>query len=114
MVQLTFANGAAGNLYSSCSTAVGGGISLTLWATDMTATFAGWDHTVQIDLPGGERIAVPGEANIFALEDRAFVDSVKAGEDRGILATYEDGLKATAIACAANESMVTGKVIELA
>jgi predicted dehydrogenase len=114
MVQLTFANGAAGNLYSSCSTAVGGGISLTLWATDMVATFAGWDHTVQIDLPGGEQIAVPGEANIFALEDRAFVDSVKAGEDRGILATYEDGLKATAIACAANESMVTGKVIELA
>jgi myo-inositol 2-dehydrogenase/D-chiro-inositol 1-dehydrogenase len=113
MVQLTFANGAAGNLYSSCSTAIGGGISLTLWATDMKAAFVGWDHTVQIDLPGSEEITVPGEANIFSLEDRAFVDSVKAGKDQGILASYEDGLKATAIACAASESMVTGKVVDL-
>jgi len=34
---------------------------------------------------------------------------VKAGRDCGILATYEDGLKATAIAVAANESMTTGQ-----
>lgn len=46
-------------------------------------------------------------------QDRAFIDSVKAGEDRGILATYEDGLKAVAIACAADESMRTGKVVEV-
>ncbi len=51
MVQLTFANGAAANLYSSCSTSVGGGIFLTLWATDMKAEFTGWEHNVQINLP---------------------------------------------------------------
>ena len=114
MVQLTFANGAAANLYSSCSTSVGGGIFLTLWATDMKAEFTGWDHSVKIDLPGGEQITIPGEPNIFALEDRAFVNSVVAGEHQGILATYEDGLKATAIACAASESMETEKVVSLA
>ena len=112
MVQLTFANGAAGNLYSSCSTSMGGGVRLHVWATDMKAEFSGWDNAVQISLPG-EEISIPGEANIFAAEDRAFIDSVKAGEDRGILATYEDGLKATAIACGANESMQTGNVVEL-
>jgi predicted dehydrogenase len=110
MVQLSFANGATGNLYSSCSTSVGGGISLTLWATDMKAEFTGWEHTVKISLPGGEQITIPGEQNIFSREDRAFVNSVKAGKNAGILATYEDGLKATAIACAANRSMVTGRV----
>ena len=113
MVQLSFANGSAANLYSSCSTSVGGGISLVLWATDMKAAFSGWDHSVEIDLPEGERVTIPAEPNIFALEDRAFVDSVKAGEDTGILATYHDGLQATAIACAANESMETGRVITL-
>jgi predicted dehydrogenase len=113
MVQLTFANGAAGNLYSSCSTSLGGGVRLNVWATDMRAEFSGWEHSVEIHLPGDERITIPGEANIFSLEDRAFVDSVKAGKNVGILATYEDGLKATAIACAANESMNTGEITDV-
>ena len=112
MVQLTFANGAAANLYSSCSTSIGGGIFLTLWATELKAEFTGWDHSVEISLPDGEQIAIPGEANIFSREDRAFVNSIKAGEPQGILATYEDGLKATAIACAASESMQTGEVVK--
>ena len=111
MVQLAFANGATATLYSSCSTSMGGGVSLTLWATDMKAVFTGWEHRVEIDLPGGEHIEIPGEENIFAKEDRAFVDSVKAGQPTGILASYEDGLKATRIAVAANESMQTGEVV---
>jgi predicted dehydrogenase len=110
MVHLSFANGATGTLYSSCSTSVGGGISLTLWATDMKAEFTGWEHTVKISLPGNEQVTIPGEPNIYSREDRAFVDSVKAGKRQGILATYEDGLKATAIACAANRSMEMGRV----
>lgn len=113
MVQLAFRNGAAANLYSSASTSVGGGIFLTLWGTAMRADFTGWEHSVKIQCPHGESIELPGEANIFAKEDRAFIDSVKAGKNLGILATYEDGLKATGIACAANESMVTGKVVEI-
>jgi predicted dehydrogenase len=113
MVQLTFANGAAANLYSSCSTSLGGGVSLTAWGTDMRAEFTGWEHAVKIFLPGDEVVSIPGEANIFSLEDRAFIDSVKAGKNVGLLATYKDGLAATAIACAANESMVTGNVVYL-
>ena len=114
MVQLMFDSGAAANLYSSCSTAVGGGVTLTVWGTDFKAEYTGWEHSVKISLPGNEQTSIPGEDKIFALEDRAFIDSVKAGKNKGILATYEDGLKATAIACAANESMVTGNVVKLA
>ncbi|MBI3921063.1 MAG: Gfo/Idh/MocA family oxidoreductase [Armatimonadetes bacterium] len=113
MVQLTFANGAAANLYSSCCTSIGGGIFLDVWGTDMKAVFTGWEHSVKVSLPNGEEVSIPGEGNIFAKEDRAFIDSVKAGKVKGILATYEDGLKATAIACGANESMKTGKVVKL-
>jgi myo-inositol 2-dehydrogenase/D-chiro-inositol 1-dehydrogenase len=113
MVQLIFANGAAGNLVSSCCTSQGGGVRLEVQATDMRAMFTGWEQGVEIDLPGGEHIKIPGEANIFAKEDRAFIDSVKAGKNKGILATYDDGLKATEIAVAANRSMESGKVIEL-
>jgi len=113
MVQLQFANGAAGNLFSSCCTAAGGGVSLTVLSTEMRAAFTGWDNSVSITLASGEKIDIAGEPNIFAVEDRAFIDSVKAGQNKGILATYDDGLKAAAIACAADESMVTGKAVRL-
>jgi predicted dehydrogenase len=114
IVQLRFANGSAGTLFSSCSTSRGSGVYLTVWATDMRAEFTGWEHSVEISLPGDEKISIPGEPDVFSLEDRAFIDSVKAGADRGILATYEDGLKATAIACAANESMESGREVAVA
>ena len=114
MVQLKFAGGAAANIYSSWCTGVGTGIGLTVWGTDILAQFSDWAHKVTIDLPDGEHYEVAGEENIFAIEDRAFVDSVKAGRNRGILATYEDGVKATAIGCAANESMRTGRVVKVA
>jgi len=39
---------------------------------------------------------------------------VKAGEDRGILSTYEDGVKTLAVSCGADLSMATGKVVTLA
>ena len=78
-----------------------------------------WRHQTHapvwgIHLPEQEVLPIPGEPDIFRLEDRAFVDSVKAGRNMGILATYEDGLKATAIAAAANESMATGVVVRVA
>jgi len=114
MVQLTFASGAAANLYASCSTSVGQWILLTLWGTDMQAQFTGWEHSVKISLPGGEEISIPGEDRIFAIEDRVFVNSVKAGKSQGILSSYDDAMKTNAIACAANESMETGKVVKLA
>jgi len=113
MVQMTFANGAAANLYSACSVDVGGTVSLTLWGTAMKADFSTWNHDVDITLPGDEKVSIPGGTNIFSVEDRAFIDSVRAGRNKGILATYEDGLKATAIACAANRSMDTGKVVKI-
>jgi myo-inositol 2-dehydrogenase/D-chiro-inositol 1-dehydrogenase len=111
MVQLAFENGAAGNLYSSCCTAMDGGVRLHVWATDMKAVFTGWEQSVRIQLPDQEEMSIPGEENIFAVEDRAFIDAVRTGRTNGILATYEDGLKATAVACAANESMETGAVV---
>ncbi|MCA9446864.1 MAG: Gfo/Idh/MocA family oxidoreductase [Candidatus Omnitrophica bacterium] len=113
MVQLTFENGAAGNLYNAACTPVGESIGLTLWGTDLRADFETWDHDVRIQLPDGKVEEISGGQNIFAREDRAFIDSVKAGENRGILATYEDGLRATEIAVAATTSLETGEPIIL-
>jgi predicted dehydrogenase len=112
MVQLAFENGAAGNLYSSCCTPAGGGVSLEVWTTSMHAKFESWEHSVRIDTGEGAPAEIAGEENIFAKEDRAFIDAVKSGNDQGLLCTYEDGLKSVQIACAADKSMKTGKVVD--
>ena len=111
MVQLGFENGAAGNLYSSCCTPAGGGISLDVWTTAMHARFDAWEHSVRITQDDDEITEIAGEENIFAKEDRAFIDAVKSGSGDGLLATYEDGFKSLQIACAADKSMETGEVI---
>jgi len=113
MVQLTFDSGAAASIYSSCSTAVGVGIWLTVWGTDMRADFSGWEHSAEISLPNGEHVSMKEEPRIYHRGDRAFVDAVKCGQRGDVLATYEDGLESTAVACAANESMISGEVIDL-
>ena len=113
MVQLTFAGGAAANLYSTTCTPIGGDVTLEIFATGMKARLDGWGCKTTIELAGGEKVNIPDEDGIFGIEDRVFIDAVKAAKRGGIEATYEDGVKATQIACAANKSMETGKVIQL-
>ena len=110
MVQLTFQNGAVGTLYSSCCTPVGGGVSLSLWTTEMRVDFAEREHTATIWRPDGVT-KLPGDPKLFRAQDRAFIDAVKTGDRRQILATYEDGYEALRIARAADESMQTRAAI---
>ena len=79
----------------------------------MRADFHGWEHSAEISLPNGKHISMNEDDRIFHREDRAFVDAVKSGQRGDLLATYQDGLTTTAVACAANWSMSTGEVIEL-
>lgn len=128
MVQLTFANGAAGNIYSSCCTSQSGEGAVLMFGGGGTARLHVWGTEMSAELPfivqsantkiylADEKVEEIPEENVFALfarENRAFIDSVKAGKNIGILATYDDGVKALAIACAANKSMETGEVVEL-
>lgn len=114
MVTLRYASGAVGNLMSSVATRVGGGIHLTVYGTDFRADFAEWIHNLQLALPAGEKTNIPGEDKIFAFEDRAFIDAVRTGRRHPILASYEDGLAAAAIAEAAHQSFAKGKPIRIA
>lgn len=107
LVTIRFQNGAAATLYSSWSTPHGG-IQLNVHATDFAAHFTGWNHDCRIH-HGPETITIEPEANIFRIEDRAFIDAVKSGDRSHILANYDDGVAALAIATAVNESMRTGK-----
>ncbi len=113
LVQMRLSNGAAAAFTTSCVLAQGRGVGMRVLATEMCAKFSGWEQSVTVERSGRETITIPGEANIFAKEFRAFIDAVKTGDPSTIKGSYEDGYRATVISCAANESMETGRAVEV-
>ncbi|MBI2938935.1 MAG: Gfo/Idh/MocA family oxidoreductase [Chloroflexi bacterium] len=117
LVSLRFASGAVASIYGTCAANAGGGVSLNVFAGRHSAYFTGWDHSlrlVSVDDAGQKaEESIPGEPSIFAIEDRAFVDAVKAGDPGLIGASYADGLKATEITLGALRSITTGRPVAL-
>ncbi len=114
VVNIKFKNGVVGNLWASCSANAGGGISLKIFSSDFTAEFNGWEHTLRLMRKNEDTIEICGEANIFEIEDRNFIDAIKTKNSSLIMSDYEDGVKTIKITLAANKSMEkNGKVIEI-
>src|SRR5579884_2226624 len=115
VVSMKFESGGVGNIMSCCAAGAGGGVFLNIWAAHHTAKFTDWAHHVQIyrqGEPGTEEIRGDIE-DIFAKEDRAFIDAVKSGDASGILCPYADGVRSTLVALAGNESVETGKPVRV-
>ncbi|MEM3194193.1 MAG: Gfo/Idh/MocA family oxidoreductase [Candidatus Bathyarchaeia archaeon] len=114
VVNVKFVGSAVGSFWASCSSnANGGGITLSIYANRTTALFTGWEHNLRLFRLNMEPLDVPGEPNIFEIEDNAFIDAVRLNDPSKILCTYMDGLKTMEVTIAANISMETGKPIRL-
>ncbi|MGQ9514823.1 MAG: Gfo/Idh/MocA family protein [Thermoproteota archaeon] len=114
VVNLKFKNGAVGNLWASCSAnGGGGGVSLDIYANNMTAIFRGWEHSLRLLRKGAEPEEIKGEAEIFTIEDNAFIKAVRENDPSNVLCQYADGLKTLEITVAANQSMRIKRPIRL-
>ena len=115
VVNLHFASGAVANLWASCSAnAGGGGVSLNVYANQITALFTGWEHSLRLLRAGQEQTEeIKGEPNIFEIEDDAFIQAIRHDDQSRVQSSYADGLKTLEVTLAANESMETGKPITL-
>ncbi len=116
LVNIKFKSGAIANLMASCATNVGGGVTLNVFSENHAACFTGWEHSLRLLAERGEETreeTITGEENIFALEDRVFIDAVKSGDRAKIGTDYTDGLKTAEIAVAANRSMDSGEPVRL-
>lgn len=114
VVNVRFISGAIGSFWASCSSnGGGGGVTLSIYANKTTALFTGWEHNLRLLRLNMEPLEVPGEPNIFEIEDNAFIDAVRLNDPSKILCTYMDGLKTMEVTIAANISMETGKPIRL-
>lgn len=114
-VNIKFAAGTVANLMSCCAAnGGGGGVTLNVYAHDTTCLFTGWEHTVRILRKGQEPEEIKGEGDIFAVEDRAFLDAVRSGDGSAIQSTYPDAAKTLELTLAANESIATGHPVAIA
>lgn len=114
VVNLKFVNGAVGSLWASCSAdGGGGGVSLSIYANKTTALFTGWEHSLRLLRVDEEPKEIPGEPDIFALEDAAFIEAAHARDPSKIMCPYADGVETLKVTLAANRSMETGQPVRL-
>lgn len=114
VVNLRFANGAIGNLWAGACANAGGGIALDVYANNTTARFSGWEFSLELFTAGQEGPErIPGEEDIFAIEDDAFVQAIRQKDASLVQSRYADGAKTLAVTLAANASMETGKPVRV-
>ena len=112
-VTLRFAGGGVGSVNSCCTVKSGGGVGLDVYGPDVVLSYRGWDMSLTATMPDGTTEVVEGEQDIFEIEDRAFIEAVKAGDDAPIRCTYSQAFHAHQICMAANESLATGQPVRI-
>ncbi len=113
---IKFDSGAIATLMASSATPVGGGINLEILGMNSAVKFSGWGHDATIITKiNGEKSEEKAESagEIFAIEDRAFLDAVATGDRSKVQATYVDAFKTAQITVAANQSVASGQPIEI-
>ncbi len=112
-VAIRFVNGAVGNLVSSCASLAGGGVHLTIATMKHYMTFTGWENALVIRKSAIEEERIGGEADIFEMEDAAFLKAVQTGAADLVRSPYADALKTLVFCLAANKSLETGLPVEV-
>jgi len=110
---ICFQSGAIASLMSSVASTATDSIFLDIWGTRTLAKFTQWQHHLELVSQGEEPRRVEGTVDIFAREDRAFVDALKSGDRSLVLIPYADAYKTLLLTLAANRSAETGKPVDL-
>lgn len=114
VVAVHFCGGAVGSLVSSCAGRTGGGgVHLSVTAAHHQIDFTGWESAAVIQKSPLEKEQIAGEANIFEIEDAAFLQAVASGDRSGILSPYADAVYTLAFTLAANLALETGRPVRV-
>ena len=114
-VSVQFASGAVGSLLSCCANRSGGaGVHLTVVSSNLVASFTGWEHSAVIHKSRLEQEHIQGEADIFAIEDAAFIGAVRENDPSLVRSPYSDAIKTLAFCLAAGRSLTLGEPVRVA
>jgi predicted dehydrogenase len=110
LATLRFANGAAGNMASTCLLDWPHRIGLHLFGETLAIELS--EKEMSVRTGGDAASAYTAEVDPFLLEDRAFIDAVQ-GKPNRIRASYAEALKTHRITMAAEESARSGRIVRL-
>lgn len=114
MLHIRLRRGGVATLWSACSVNAGGGITLNLHGGQHSAFFTGWEHSLRLVTKDGPEQTIAGEPDIFAVEDRTFLDAVMAKDPSRVGTPYPDGVRTLELVLAAEESSRTGRPVAIA
>ena len=112
--QLALANGAVASLTDATVIAPARGHTFEVFTPDLKIELSGWDRAARLISADGAVETVPAETRNFTRQLLGFVASVRCGRLLPPLASYGDGVKALAIAEAANAALTSGGAQQLA
>jgi len=110
VINARFASGALASFSTGCfplgghSESPDGGIGLHLSSRNHRIYLTGWHFDGTVYSGEDDAETIPREDDIFAIQDKAFLDAMATGDTSGIHSNYEDSLKTLAATLAANES----------
>lgn len=106
---LRFANGAIGNLASTCLLNWGHRVGLHVFGEGLALELT--DHDIMIDVGAGRPVQ-HAQGDPVWREDRDFIDAVR-GEPNRIRCSYGEALKTHRVALAINQSAREGRAIDI-
>ncbi len=113
-VSVKFASGGVANLHACCASNTRESISLDVYAKNCSFQFTGWEHNCKIFRVGEEEPEeILGGEDVFYLEDVAFVEMLRSGDQSKVQSDYADAVKTLQITIAADQSVATKKTIDL-
>ncbi len=110
---ITFENGVVATIYTACYTVQGGGMrsGMNIYCKNATIEYTLRSGVKYRDAETVEETVRQADQGVT--EDRTFIDAIKSGDGSAIRSPYSDALKSLRLCLAANESIDTGKVIQL-
>ncbi len=110
--------GIIGNILGSWSSGLEHKIYLELLGPEISIQFSSQDlvqelYTKILLKKSTDAIIICDEKNIFAIEDRAFLNAIRENNPALILSNYEDGVKSLEISLAADKSLKYGEPIKV-
>ena len=109
-VNVVFANGAVGNIATSCM--LGQGYTTGLHLLCQGIVLEETANTLKV-IQQGYTQEYRSNENPYLLEDRTFIEAVRSGDPANIRAPYEEAVKTLLVTLAANRSAETGQAVEV-
>lgn len=108
-VTVVFESGLVGTIYSACFLSCGEKVGMSIYFKDRVIEY---DGGIKIIKPNQE-VKISSSVDAGLIEDQVFIEAVKTKDASRIRSTYSDALKTLALTLAADESMITGRVVEI-